>query len=268
VVIPASRLAPWLSAPRRAGVFTDFDGTLAPIVDDPAAAAPLPGAGDLLARLAGRYARVAVISGRPVAYLIERLGASGAVILSGLYGLERARAGATEEVAAAAPWREVVAKVAADAEAEAPAGVRVERKGLALTLHVRTAPEHAGWVAQWVHAQAARTGLVVHPGKMSMELRPPVQADKGTVVAELAAGLDAVCFLGDDRGDLPAFATLSALADAGVHTLAVAVASDEAPPELLAAADVVVQGPQEALSLLEALAGPESDGEPPGQQPS
>jgi trehalose 6-phosphate phosphatase len=236
-------------------VFTDFDGTLAPIVDDPATAVPLPGAGDLLARLAGRYARVAVISGRPVVYLVERLGTTGTVILSGLYGLERARAGVTEEVPAAARWREVVARLADEAEAEAPDGVRVERKGLALTLHVRTAPEHAGWVAEWAQAQAARTGMVVHPARMSMELRPPVQADKGTVVAELAAGLDAVCFLGDDRGDLPAFATLSALADEGVHTLAVAVASDEAPAELLAAADEVVQGPQEALAVLEALAG-------------
>jgi trehalose 6-phosphate phosphatase len=95
---------------------------------------------------------------------------------------------------------------------------------------------------------------------MSVELRPPLEADKGTVTAQLATGLEAVCFLGDDRGDLPAFAALSELATAGVHTLAVAVASDEAPDELLQAADVVVQGPEEALSLLEVLAAGERGG--------
>lgn len=238
-------------------MFTDFDGTLAPIVTDPAAAGPLPGTPATLARLAARFARVAVISGRPVAYLLEQLPGAGQVILSGLYGLERARAGTVEQVAEAAAWRDVVARVAEAAEAEAPSGVGVERKGLAVTLHVRTVPEHAGWVSQWAAEQASRTGLVAHPGKMSVELRPPVEADKGTVVTELAAGLDAVCFLGDDRGDLPAFAALASLAAAGVHTLAVAVASDEAPTEVLEAADVVVAGPEEALSLLDGLAGGE-----------
>jgi trehalose 6-phosphate phosphatase len=260
MAIPAARLGPWLTSPETAGVFTDFDGTLAPIVDDPAAAGPLPGAEAVLAGLAERFARVAVISGRPVAYLLEQLGGAGSVILSGLYGLERARAGTVEEVPAALPWREVVARVAGEAEAAAPPGVRVERKGLAVTLHVRTAPEQARWVEEWAAARAAETGLVAHPGKMSVELRPPVDADKGTVVTELARGLEAVCFLGDDRGDLPAFAALSELSAGGVQTLAVAVSSHEAPAELLEAADIVVPDPEAALFLLETLLQGEKGG--------
>jgi trehalose 6-phosphate phosphatase len=251
------RLAPWLAGPEHAGILTDFDGTLAQIVDDPAAAVPLDGVPSVLARLALRYARVAVISGRPVTYLVERLGRESRdtrVILVGLYGLERARGGEVEEVAAATAWRPVVDLVAAAAAAEAPAGVGVEHKGLAVTLHVRTASEHLGWVEAWSATQAAATGLIAHPGRMSVELRPPVDADKGTVVEELATGLDAVCFIGDDRGDLPAFAALARLAAAGRDTLAIAVNSDEAPIELLAAADVVVDGPVGVLDLLEALA--------------
>ena len=58
-------LAPLRDDPRGTGVFTDFDGTLAPIVDDPASALPLPGVVDALEALAGRYGRVGVISGRP-----------------------------------------------------------------------------------------------------------------------------------------------------------------------------------------------------------
>jgi trehalose 6-phosphate phosphatase len=250
------RLVPWLARPQRAAILTDFDGTLAPIVDDPAAAVPLAGVPGALARLSARYARVAVISGRPVAYLLDRLAGADGVILSGLYGLERARGDQVEEGAAATPWRPIVEQVATAASAEAPAGVGVEHKGLAVTLHVRTAPEHLGWVETWSATQAAATGLTAHPGRMSIELRPPVEADKGTVVIELAEGLDAVLFVGDDRGDLPAFAALTRLAAEGRDTLAVAVDSDEVPAELLAAADVVVRGPAGVLDLFEALAPP------------
>ena len=72
------RLSAWLAHPGRAGILTDFDGTLAPIVADPAAAVALPGVSDALVALAARYARVAVISGRPVAYLLDRLPAAAA----------------------------------------------------------------------------------------------------------------------------------------------------------------------------------------------
>ena len=72
--------------PERVGVFSDFDGTLAPIVDDPATSAPLPGAVDGLAHLAGRVGRVGVLSGRPLEFL-EQFFADG-VFLAGLYGLE------------------------------------------------------------------------------------------------------------------------------------------------------------------------------------
>ena len=252
------RLALWHRNPGQAGVFTDFDGTLAAIVDDPARAAPLPGATETLEALAARYRRVAVISGRPVDYLLGQLGRASGVLLVGLYGLERATGGdatAVQVLPDATRWRATVDRVAQAAQAAAPAGVGVEPKGLAVTLHFRTAQEHSGWAERWVEAQARSTGLVVHPGKKSVELRPPVKADKGTVVAELAHGLEAVCFLGDDRGDLPAFQVLDQLAGAGVEVLKVAVDSDEAPAELLAAADLTVDGPAGAVQLLRQLAG-------------
>ena len=106
------------SRPERTAVLTDFDGTLSPIVVDPREARPLAGAIDALSALARRYGRVAVISGRPVAYLIERLGTvEGPIILSGLYGLEEARRpphGEWEvrERRDAAHWRTVMVEVA------------------------------------------------------------------------------------------------------------------------------------------------------------
>jgi trehalose 6-phosphate phosphatase len=78
--------------------------------------------------------------------------------------------------------------------------------------------------------------------------------DKGSAVVSLASNLQAACYLGDDLGDLPAFAALAQLAVTGVATVAVAVRSAETPPELLERADLVVDGPEGALALLRQLA--------------
>lgn len=232
---------------------TDFDGTLAPIVADPGQAAPLAGSAGRLERLAARYGRVAVVSGRPVHYLLDHLGAVRGVELVGLYGLERARDGKVVALDAAARWRPAVAAAAAAARAAAPPGVRVEDKGLALTLHVRGAEHLAGWLQSFAAEESGRSGLQVHPAKRSLELRPPLDVDKGTVVATLAEGLRALCYAGDDAGDLPAFDRLASLRRTGLATLAVAAASSEAPPDLLAAADLVVDGPDGVAAVLDAL---------------
>jgi len=232
-------------------VLVDFDGTLAPIVADPLAAVALPGVVDVLRRLTGRCAVVGVVSGRPVSYLLQRLGPG--IRLSGLYGLEAVVDGRSTEAPGAARWRPLVV-VAATAAADRFPG-RVEDKGLSMTLHFRTAPAEERAIRDWAAAEAARTGLVLRPAKASVELHPPLDRDKGTVVTELAAGLGAACFLGDDLGDLPAFAALDGLADDGVHTVRVAVGTSETPAALLDRADLVVDGPAGALALLESLAG-------------
>jgi trehalose 6-phosphate phosphatase len=250
-------LAPFLEQPDNAGVITDFDGTLAPIVLDPAAAVALPGAVDVLHRLADRYATVAVVSGRPVSFLIDRLeldSRPAPIALSGLYGLERAMGSVIEEHPRSSEWRDLVSAIADRAEIEAPRGVEVERKGLSLTLHVRTAPEHDGWARGFAETQSHVTGFEVHRARMSYELRPPVQIDKGTVVAELTTGLVATAFFGDDRGDLPAFDALDrAAADTGAVALKVGVRSSEAPIELIERADVLVDGPDGVLDLMRRL---------------
>ena len=250
-------LAPFRDDPGGTGVFTDFDGTLAPIVDDPAAARPLPGVVDALAALAGRYGRVGVISGRPASFLAEHLGGRG-VFLSGLYGLEFVadEGGSIQAIEEAAPWREIVEAVAAAGDAALPAGISVERKGLCLTVHHRRDPSLEPESRAWVDAQAEETGLVVHPARMSFELRPPLKRDKGTVLAEAAEGRRQVCFLGDDRGDLTAFDTLDRMAGEGATVLRVGVDSPEAPAELLERADVVVEGPEGSLRILRGLLSP------------
>ena len=66
-------LDPLVSRAAESGVLLDFDGTLSPIVDDPASARPLPGMTDVLTRLTGAYRLVGVMSGRPVDFLVPLL---------------------------------------------------------------------------------------------------------------------------------------------------------------------------------------------------
>jgi trehalose 6-phosphate phosphatase len=238
--------------PARTAVLLDFDGTLAPIVVDPATSTPLPGTAEAIAALDGRYRLVAVVSGRPVRYLQAHLPAGPTLV--GLYGLERARGTEIEEHPDAAPWRRVVDDVAAAAVAELPGGVGVEHKGLSLTLHVRPQPELADLVDAWAAAACERTGLEVRRARMSAELHPPVAADKGTAVTALIAGASTACFIGDDVGDLSAFEALDRFADQGGTAVRFVVESPETAPELRGRADVLLDGPVEVLAVLEALA--------------
>jgi len=249
----AELAAPFRADPGGSGVFSDFDGTLAEIVDDPAAAAPIPGVVDVLGLLAGRYGRVGVISGRPAAFLLDHLAGRG-LSLSGLYGLESvSEEGEVGVLPEAERWRAVVEEVAVRAADGLAHGVTVERKGLSVTVHYRTDPTLRAAVAEWAEREAAATGLVADAARMSYELRPPVRRDKGDVLYGAATGRRRVCFLGDDRGDLSAFDALDRLAAEGASVVRVAVVSPEAPEELLARADLVVDGPEGSLSFLRAL---------------
>jgi len=255
-VVP--RLAALRTDPARTAIVTDFDGTLSPIVDDPASAAPLPGVVDVLHELAARYGRVAVVSGRPVTFLRERLELADrpptSLFVSGLYGIEWLEDGEERVHETALAYQPAVAEAADRAEAAAPAGVHVERKGYSVTIHVRNAPEELDWARSWAEATAATTGLALHAGRMSFELRPPLDVDKGSVVDALVAGRAAACFLGDDLGDLPAFDALDRLqAASDAATVRIGVRSPEAPAELLERADVIVDGPAGSLGVLRSL---------------
>lgn len=247
----AADLEPFRRAPATSGIFTDFDGTLSEIVRDPPDARPVDGAPELLDALARSYGTVAVLSGRPVDFLARFF--SDRVVLSGLYGLEVIRDGVRYDHPTAGSWREVVDDVASVSRARGPAGMRVESKGLSLTLHYRGRPRLEPKVRAWAEQWATKSGLVCRPARMSFELHPPIPADKGTAILDLADGLTAVCFSGDDLGDLPGFDALDKLAAAGVRTVKVGVHSDEENPEMAERADLMVDGPVGVLGFLEGL---------------
>jgi trehalose 6-phosphate phosphatase len=101
---------------------------------------------------------------------------------------------------------------------------------------------------------------VARPARMSVELHPPIETDKGTAIGHLTDDLAAAVYVGDDVGDLPAFDGLDRLAATGAPTLRVAVGSDESPPELIERADLVLDGTAAVPGFLEALVPATAEG--------
>jgi trehalose 6-phosphate phosphatase len=233
-------LAPLREAPEQSAIVLDVDGTLAPIVERPElAAVPEPTRREL-GRLAGRYLLVACVSGRAGADAERLVGVAG-IHYVGNHGLELDPA--AEDFAGRI------------AEFRTSVGLAVEDKGLTLAYHLRGAPDEpaARRGLEEVAARARAKGLVTRWGRKVLEIRPPVEADKGTAVRSLLAESAArrALYAGDDTTDLDAFA---GLASAGLdHFVRVAVVSDEAPPGLAESADLVVENPVELAALLARL---------------
>lgn len=253
-------LAALLAAPRCALLGLDFDGTLAPIVDDPDAARGHPGVPAVLHRLTRHGVRVAVVTGRPAATAADYagLGDLAGLVVLGHYGRQRWQGGIVTE-AETAPGVAVARRLlpAVLARAAAPPGTYVEDKQAALAVHTRRTADPPAAVAALRPALAAlagQTGLVLEPGRFVLELRP-AGADKGSALRALAAERtpSAVGFVGDDLGDLAAFAAVEGMRRAGTPGLLVCSGSTE-ETALAARADLVVDGPDGVVALLSALA--------------
>jgi trehalose 6-phosphate phosphatase len=253
-------LAALIAEPARSLIAVDFDGTLAPIVDDPASARADPATTAVLGRLAGLAGTVAIITGRPASEAAEFAGLAAApgVIVLGHYGSERWEAGELTGL----PPPPGLATARAElpgvlAAAAAAAGTFIEDKGYAVAVHTRgTASPRAELdrLGPPLAALAGRTGLTVEPGRFVLELRPP-GSDKGQALRELAAQRPAAAIMygGDDLGDRPAFAAVRELRAGGTPGLTVCSASAEVP-ELAAEADLAVAGPRGITQLLGGLA--------------
>ena len=250
--MPADRLlAPLRTAPDRAAILLDFDGTLSPTVPDPAAARLVAGAEPVVEALAAVYGLVAVVSGRPVSFLADHVPRS--LTITGLYGLQVRSAGAVEiDHPYGRVGEDAVREIAAIA-AEVLPGVGVEAKGLSLTLHFRTVPSAEAAVKRFADEHGPPRGLAVRSAKMSYELHPDIPVDKGTVVELLGAEYPALLYAGDDLGDMAAFDALDRFAAKGRHTVRVVVAGVETPRSLTDRADLVVDDPQALVELLAGL---------------
>lgn len=254
-------LAAILADPAGLVIASDFDGTLSPIVADPEAAYIHPDAPAALAELARRVAGVVIVTGRPAdqAIALGRPPGGGpgladvpGLVVLGQYGVERWENGRV--TAPPPPPGLDRVRAALPGLAEGFPGARVEDKGRALALHTRNCADPQAALAALrdpVAELAAETGLVVEPGRMVLELRPPGM-DKGRALTAFLAERSArsVLFAGDDLGDLAAF---DAVHSGDLPGITVCSGSAEVTA-LLDKADIVVEGPAGVVTLLRTLA--------------
>jgi trehalose 6-phosphate phosphatase len=236
----AELLEPLRDAPRECALILDVDGTLAPIVARPELARVPEETRAELERLVARYRLVACVSGRAGGDAERLVGVPG-IRYVGNHGLEL-HPDAQRLTAQVASFRDGV-------------GLDAEDKGLTLSYHYREArdEEAARRELAEIAARAEAEGLVPRWGRKVLEIRPGIEADKGTAVRALLAeaGVRRALYAGDDTTDLDAF---RGLAGAGLeHYVRVAVVSDEAPPDLAESADLVVNSADEMARLLASL---------------
>lgn len=247
----------------------DFDGTLAPIVEDPTQAHVHPAVPELLVELASRVRGVAVVTGRPVRQALAlgdldmvgaRLSERGRdFIVLGQYGNER-WTGVDRRIVSPRPpaglasfLREIPSLLRRAQATEA----YVEPKGLAVALHTRRLDDSEAAFARLlplVRETAARHDLAVEPGRLVVEVRAPGM-NKGIAVRDLADQWSAGGFLfaGDDLGDVEAFTELIALHQSGTPTLVVCSHGGDGPAEIEELADHVVDGPDGVVEMLQQL---------------
>jgi trehalose 6-phosphate phosphatase len=242
------------------GIFVDIDGTLSPIVPAPEEANVLPICRRALAELAALLDLVVILSGRQIDDARRMVGLDDLVYF-GNHGLER-----WDKTRGYESWAEQYVSTMATTFASIEQrlaglpGIRFENKKTVISVHYRLAPDPAAARTEVLKAAeelAGLEGLRLAEGKRVVELRPPVDADKGRTLERVVRehSLRGVLCLGDDRTDVGAFRALRALRERGeVEGLAIGVGGEETPAELLAVADALLPGPYEVGVFLQRLA--------------
>ena len=239
------------------GIFSDIDGTLAPIIEDPAAAAVSPRAKELLEGLIALGVRVALVSGREVEAARRIAGVDGAAY-AGNHGLHLWVDGHTETTEAVKPYVTQARRVLAEIGSIRFPGVSIEDKGPVLAFHYRNAGDEQGareGILSAIAGAAGATAFGTYEGRKVIELRPPLEINKGTAIVHLAErmGIRAAIAIGDDMTDVDMFRGVERLRLKGIPGANVAVWSDEATPDLLNGTDYFVRGVPGVEWLLEEI---------------
>jgi trehalose 6-phosphate phosphatase len=243
-----------------AGLLTDFDGTLSPIVTDPALSQLVEGAHGALATLAERLAVVAIVTGRSPIDARRMAGVPG-VLIAGNHGTEWLEPEADTPVSPSGS-----SKIRTDLDIvlarlpEIP-GMVVEHKGSTASVHFRSAPDPEATLRLILDAlgDVEEHGFRIGHGRKIVEIRPIGLGDKGSAVHEIVEryGLRGAVVMGDDITDLDMFRAVAELRDAGSlrgAIIGVAGPDGETPDEVAAAADVVLGDPERAAAFLAVLA--------------
>jgi trehalose 6-phosphate phosphatase len=228
------------------GVFSDIDGTLSPIVRRHEDARVTPRCSGLLQDLLGANVRVALITGRRLAAARSLVGIERAAYAAN-HGLEFWIEESMEVAEGVPQYAGLVERVLAEAGDLREAGVEIELKGPGVAFHYRRArhgEKARAAILRAIESPTAVDRFTVLEGRKVFELRPKIDANKGTATRVLARrlGVRGVVSIGDDRTDVDMFHAVAALREEGIEGRSIAVLSPEVVPDLLEAADYMVEG--------------------------
>jgi trehalose 6-phosphate phosphatase len=203
-------------------LFTDFDGTLVPIQENPQQCYLQESVRDVIVELSqSARTRVGIITGRDLDDIRRRV-ALDDVAYAGNHGLEIAAPGWLFCEPTAESLASQLAKITAtldNAFAGIP-GVWVQNKRLSASVHYRQAhprvvPRVREMIAETIHQYQAQQQFHTRSGKMTLEIRPIVDWHKGSAISLLSQHWQAdsqtsvTIYLGDDETDEDAFRSLA-----------------------------------------------------------
>lgn len=226
-----SLILPLLQIPRL-GLITDMDGTVSHVAETPEAAVVTPRNRKTLSTLVLLLPLVATVSGRSARDLHSRVAIPG-MIYVGNHGLERWQDGGRILNHDVRKYRKALASALDELRSKLTVGMWIEDKYATASVHYRLTPRPDEAMAQLepvINEIAAKYGLRTNKGRRLFEIRPPIEANKGTALNALFREyeLDAVIFMGDDVTDIDAMKMNRRLRNTtGIMTLNVGVIPDE-----------------------------------------
>ena len=249
------------------GLATDIDGTLSPIAaTHDAAFVPERGRNTLQQlHTLGRFTITIVISGRGAEGAYKLVGLPGLLYL-GNHGLDMLHPDELKAVPHpyAQPYQAAIAATLQTLQARLKTisnpiqetsvenwrnGLLFENKGVTASIHYRLSPNPIlahQYLLQLLQEIVPTTGLQIREGRMVIELRPPLEINKGTALLDVIETykLQGLIYLGDDTTDADAFEALHHYAQTHplFADLAIGVHSPEMPDIIAETADFLVEG--------------------------
>ena len=238
------------------GLITDVDGTISKTAPTPQQARISPLCQQYLAKLSGQLALVAAISGRPLNQVREMVGVDSMVYV-GNHGLERWREGGIELKYSTPDYSRIIKSVIEElSPLLSDEGIIIEDKGVTATIHYRLSPEPKlaeRKILSALNGSTQAKSLRITGGKMSFNLLPPIEADKGTATMDLIKeyNLKGGIYLGDDYTDIDAFRAIhTACRERDFQGLAIGIIGSETPENLETESDFTMNGVGDVELLL------------------
>ncbi len=230
------------------GLITDIDGTISQTAPTPQQAEVTPLCRHYLSALCNHLALVAAISGRPAAKVKSMTNIDGMVCI-GNHGLERWVGSHSEFVKDAQDYPPVIEAVTKElSPLLAIEGLSIKNKVVTISIHYRLCPDPQSaerHILAKIENSPHIRGLRIIPGRMAIDLIPPVKADKGTATLDLIRenNLRGGVYLGDDLTDIDAFRAIhAACRDLDFQGFAIGIISQEMPEKLADEAGLTLKG--------------------------